>query len=138
MFVNSVELVNQGLLIEAKDEMGRVHGRSWTVTDKQTAWLLIQISDKTIRHRGTMIWLIWQSILALQGKVNVFDLEGSMIPSVAKKYEATGASQVPLQMLIGGKYALMYIVYQFLKSKLKFGNTLAVITTLLFFLLLKN
>ena len=107
------------VLIEAKDEMGRVHGRSWTVTDKQTAWLLIQISDKTIRHRGTMIWLIWQSILALQGKVNVFDLEGSMIPSVAKKYEATGASQVPLQMLIGGKYALMYIVYQFLKSKFR-------------------
>ena len=99
--------------------MGRVHGRSWTVTDKETAWLLIQISDKTIRHRGTMIWLIWQSVLALQGKVNVFDLEGSMIPSVAKKYEATGASQVPLQMLIGGKYALIYIVYQFLKSKFR-------------------
>lgn len=66
-----------------------------------------------------MIWLIWQSILALQGKVSVFDLEGSMIPSVAKKYEATGASQVPLQMLIGGKYALIYIVYQFLKSKFR-------------------
>ena len=66
-----------------------------------------------------MIWLIWQSMVSLQGKVSVFDLEGSMIPSVAKKYEATGASQVPLQMLIGGKYALMYIVYQFLKSKFR-------------------
>jgi hypothetical protein len=42
-----------------------------------------------------------------------------MIPSVSKKYEATGASQVPLQMLIGGKYALIYIMYQFLKSKFR-------------------
>jgi hypothetical protein len=66
-----------------------------------------------------MIWLIWQSIVSLQGKVNIFDLEGSMIPSVSKKYEATGASQVPLQMLIGGKYAMIYIVYQFLKNKLR-------------------
>jgi hypothetical protein len=106
-------------LIEAKDEMGRVHGRSWTVTDKHTAWLLMQVSEKKIRHRGTMIWLIWQSMLSLQGKVNIFDLEGSMIPSVSKKYEATGASQVPLQMLIGGKYAMIYIVYQFLKNKLR-------------------
>jgi hypothetical protein len=107
------------VLIEAKDEMGRVHGRSWTVTDKHTAWLLIQISEKKIRHRGTMIWLIWQSMVSLQGKISVFDLEGSMIPSVSKKYEAIGASQVPLQMLIGGKYALIYVVYQFLKSKFR-------------------
>jgi hypothetical protein len=42
-----------------------------------------------------------------------------MIPSVSKKYEATGASQVPLQMLIGGKYALIYVVYQFLKNKFR-------------------
>ena len=109
------------VLIEACDETGRVHGRSWTVTDKNTAWLLIQISEKKYRHRGTMIWLIWQNIMALQGKIKTFDLEGSMIPSVSKKYEATGASQVPLQMLIGGKYAMIYIVYQFLKNKLRFN-----------------
>ena len=54
-----------------------------------------------------------------KGKVNIFDLEGSMIPSVAKKYEATGASQVPLQMLIGGKYAVWYIIYQYLVKKFK-------------------
>jgi hypothetical protein len=107
------------LLIEACDESGRIHGRSWTVMDKNTAWLLIQVSEKKYRHRGTMIWLIWQNIMALQGKIKTFDLEGSMIPSVSKKYEATGASQVPLQMLIGGKYALIYIVYQFLKNKLR-------------------
>ena len=66
-----------------------------------------------------MIWLIWQSMVSLQGKVSVFDLEGSMIPSVSKKYEATGASQVPLQMLIGGKYAVCYIIYQYLVKKFK-------------------
>jgi hypothetical protein len=105
------------LMIEAIDEMGNMHGWSWTVMDKQTAWLLIQISDKKYRHRGTMIWLIWQNLLALQGKVKTFDLEGSMIPAVSKKYEATGATQIPLQMLIGGKYAMFYIVFQFVIKK---------------------
>jgi hypothetical protein len=107
------------LLIEATDESGRIHGRSWTVMDKNTAWLLIQISEKKYRHRGTMIWLIWQNMMALQGKIKTFDLEGSMIPSVSKKYEATGATQVPLQMLIGGKFALLYIIYQYLIKKFR-------------------
>jgi hypothetical protein len=87
--------------------------------DKNTAWLLIQISEKKYRHRGTMIWLIWQNMMALQGKIKTFDLEGSMIPSVSKKYEATGATQVPLQMLIGGKFALLYIIYQYLIKKFR-------------------
>ncbi|MFM7092364.1 MAG: hypothetical protein ACKOZZ_16310 [Bacteroidota bacterium] len=107
------------LMIEAMDESGRIHGRSWTVMDKHTAWLLIQISEKKYRHRGTTIWLIWQNILALQGKVKTFDLEGSMIPAVSKKYEATGAIQVPLQMLIGGRFAILYIIYQFVIKKIK-------------------
>jgi len=107
------------LLIEATDESGRIHGRSWTVMDKNTAWLLIQISEKKYRHRGTMIWLIWQNMMALQGEIKTFDLEGSMIPSVSKKYEATGATQVPLQMLIGGKFALLYIIYQYLSKKFR-------------------
>ena len=57
--------------------------------------------------------------MALQGKVKTFDLEGSMIPSVSKKYEATGATQVPLQMLVGGKFAVWYIIYQYLVKKIK-------------------
>lgn len=116
--LNLRKLGGDDLLIEACDESGRIHGRSWAVMDKNTAWLLIQISEKKYRHRGTMIWLIWQNIVALQGKVKTFDLEGSMIPSVSKKYEATGASQVPLQMLIGGKYAVWYIIYQYITKKI--------------------
>jgi hypothetical protein len=109
------------LLLEASDESGKIHGRSWTVMDKNTAWLLVQVSEKKYRHRGTMIWLIWQNLLALQGKVSTFDLEGSMIPTVSKKYEATGAVQIPLQMLIGGKYAVLYVIYQYLKKIFKYN-----------------
>jgi|GEM_PF-957394 len=105
--------------IAAKDKDGRVHGYSWTVMDKNTAWMLFQVSERRNRHRGTMIWLIWQNILALKGKVVTFDLEGSMIPTVSRKYEETGSDQIAMQVVLGGRLAVCYLIYRYFVQKIK-------------------
>lgn len=81
----------------AQDESGRVHAAAYLIWDAQRSYYHLSGDDPDLRDSGAGILLVWEAIRYTNEvlKLQSFDFEGSMIPSVEAIRRQFGAVQVP-------------------------------------------
>lgn len=86
---------NQGLILSANDAQGRLYATLLVVWDMNSAYCLVYAFDEQFKNSGALSLLIWEAIQYLSDKTRSFDLEGSMMPTVADSYVQFANSQLP-------------------------------------------
>lgn len=86
---------NQGTIIAIKDNNENIHAAMFVVWDKNSAYYLVSAIDAKYKSSGASILMVWEAILFLADKTQMFDFEGSMIEGVAKTNQEFGAKQIP-------------------------------------------
>jgi hypothetical protein len=77
---------NQGLILSANDSQGRLYATLLVVWNKTSAYCLVYAIDDQYKQSGALSLLIWEAIKYLSDKTMTFDLEGSIIETVADSY----------------------------------------------------
>lgn len=75
----------------------QVHSAAYLIWDENTAYYHMAGDDPDLRSSGAGILLVWEAIRYTRNvlKLNCFDFEGSMIPSIEKVRRNFGAVQKP-------------------------------------------
>ena len=81
----------------AHDGQGRVHSVVYLIWDAHTAYYHLAGDDPALRGSGAGLLLVWEAIAYAANvlKINCFDFEGSMLPSVERMRVRFGAVQTP-------------------------------------------
>jgi Acetyltransferase (GNAT) domain len=82
-------------LLSAHDDADRVHAVAYVVWDANAAFYLLGGADPALRTSGASSLLLWEAITRARAVTDVFDFEGSMLPSVERYFRAFGARQTP-------------------------------------------
>jgi hypothetical protein len=82
-------------LLSAHDDADRVHAVAYVVWDANAAFYLLGGADPALRTSGAGSLLLWEGIARARAVTDVFDFEGSMLPSVERHFRAFGARQTP-------------------------------------------
>jgi Acetyltransferase (GNAT) domain len=82
-------------LLSAHDDADRVHAVAYVVWDANAAFYLLGGADPALRSSGASSLLLWEGIARASAVTDVFDFEGSMLPSVERYFRAFGARQTP-------------------------------------------
>ncbi|MBK7762295.1 MAG: GNAT family N-acetyltransferase [Bacteroidetes bacterium] len=83
-----------GKLFFIKDEEQNIHASLWMVWDTKTAYYLAGGTDHYFYGSGAMSKLMWHAIeTAYEKKLNYFDFEGSMLPSVNTFFRKFGPQE---------------------------------------------
>jgi GNAT acetyltransferase-like protein len=82
-------------LLSAHDDADRVHAVAYVVWDPNAAFYLLGGGDPALRTSGAGSLLLWEAIARARAVTDVFDFEGSMLPSVERHFRAFGARQTP-------------------------------------------
>lgn len=83
---DSVLTRKQGLILAAKDVDNQLYATLLVVWDKESAYCLAYAIDEQQKQSGALSLLIWEAIQYLSDKTVAFDLEGSMMETVADSY----------------------------------------------------
>ncbi len=86
---------NQGLILSANDDQGRLYATLLVVWDTASAYCLVYAVDEHHKQSGALSLLIWEAIQYLSDKTIAFDLEGSMMEPVADSYRQFANQLVP-------------------------------------------
>lgn len=97
----------QGDLWGGYDAEGRIHAAAFIAWQKSSAYYLAGGGDPALRGSGAHSLVLWESILALSGVCERFDLEGSMLPGVERFFREFGAIQTPYFTISKGKLSLL-------------------------------
>lgn len=84
-----------GQILEAKDPEGKVYAATLLVWDQNYCYYLFGGTDPDFRDSGAMSYLLWEAIKYSSTKVDSFNFEGSMIPSVEHYFQGFGGDQTP-------------------------------------------
>lgn len=76
----------------AKNMSGQLLAAAVMISDKIVSYYLLSAYSQPFKHRGVMTWLITQLILKVNGRGQIFDFEGSMVPSIADAYKSYGST----------------------------------------------
>ena len=81
----------------AVDDDDQIHSVVYLIWDNQRAYYHLAGDDPNLRSSGAGILLVWEAIQFTQKELglNIFDFEGSMIPSIEKVRRNFGAQPVP-------------------------------------------
>jgi lipid II:glycine glycyltransferase (peptidoglycan interpeptide bridge formation enzyme) len=79
----------------AYDREGRVHGGTYLLYDKRSAYYLMGGSDPRLRSSGANVLSMWESIKFAATASQVFDFEGSMSEPIERFFRSFGAVQKP-------------------------------------------
>lgn len=101
----------QSICLSAIDKENKVHAMAYIIWDEKRAYYLAGLSHPLYKTSGAVPLLMWEAIKYVSSKVDSFDFEGSMVPSIESFYRAFGATQTPY--------------HQIYKMKNKFFHTLA-------------
>jgi Acetyltransferase (GNAT) domain len=82
-------------LLSAHDDADRVHAVAYVVWDANAAFYLLAGADPALRTSGASSLVLWEAIRRARDVTDVFDFEGSMLPSVERYFRAFGARQTP-------------------------------------------
>lgn len=97
----------QGDLWGGYDAEGRIHAAAFVAWQESSAYYLAGGGDPALRGSGAHSLVLWESILALSGVCERFDLEGSMLPGVERFFREFGAIQTPYFTISKGKLSLL-------------------------------
>lgn len=76
----------------AKDKSGQLLASAVLIVDKAISYYLLSTYSRSAKNRGAMTWLTTQLIKIVNGREQIFDFEGSMIPSIAYAYQSYGSA----------------------------------------------
>lgn len=76
----------------AKDASGQLLAAVVMVSDTKVSYYLLPTYSQSSKNKGAMAWLTTQLILIVNGRGQIFDFEGSMIPSIANAYRSYGST----------------------------------------------
>ena len=82
-------------LLSAHDDADRVHAVAYVVWDANAAFYLLGGADPALRSSGASSLLLWEGITRARAVTDVFDFEGSMLPSIERYFRSFGARQTP-------------------------------------------
>lgn len=86
--------LNNGKVLIARDENGKVNAGVFVIWDRQKAYLLGVGTDLEFDKSNATKLLIWQAIKHTSQYVDKFDFEGSMLPGVERLYRSFGGKQM--------------------------------------------
>jgi hypothetical protein len=95
--LNALEQHNAVRLFFARDAQGRLHSAAALTWDQRRAYYHLSGDDPALRSSGAGILLIWEAIQFAHEtlQLEIFDFEGSMMPSVEAVRRQFGAVQQP-------------------------------------------
>lgn len=76
----------------AKNMSGQLLAAAVMISDNNVSYYLLSAYSQPFKHKGAMTWLITQLILIVNGRGQIFDFEGSMVPSIADAYRSYGST----------------------------------------------
>lgn len=76
----------------AKDMSGQILAAVVMVSDTNISYYLLPAYSQSSKNKGAMTWLTTQLVLIVNGRGQVFDFEGSMVPSIANAYKSYGST----------------------------------------------
>lgn len=76
----------------AKDKSGQLLAAAVMISDRNISYYLLSAYSQSSKNRGAMTWLATQLIMIVNGRGQIFDFEGSMVPSIAYVYESYGST----------------------------------------------
>ncbi len=84
-----------GVLLEASDDKSEIHAMILIVWDEYQAYYLIGAANPDFKTSGAMSLLMWKGIQEASKHVDVFNFEGSMIPSIERYFRSFGGALTP-------------------------------------------
>jgi len=109
---NAVVKNSERRIIIIKDELGSIHAATYTIIDKDCAYLILLGSNLTTRHNGAASLAIYHSILEVQPLVKHFDFEGSMLESMFGLFAGFGGELKPYYRFYKAKNIFWDILYR--------------------------
>jgi len=106
---------NQGAIISIKDNDENIHSAMFVVWDINSAYYLVSAIDPKYKSSGASILMVWEAILFLTNKTQIFDFEGSMIEGVAKANQEFGAELTPYFNISKNNSLLFSLLLKFKK-----------------------
>jgi len=85
----------QGELLCAYDEQGRLHAGAFFVWDQTTTYLLIVSRNQDFQHSFAARLLLWHGIQRAITRGHVFDFNGGDVPSIGDFFASFGATKTP-------------------------------------------
>ena len=79
----------------ARDPSGRIHGATYIVWDKTSAYALMAGQDPELKKSNSIALLAWEGIKKASKVTKKFDFEGSMMENVDRFNRGFGGKQVP-------------------------------------------
>jgi len=92
--ISTLQSSGQAEIWGAVNEQSELLAATVTVSDGDICYYLLPSFNWTYRQTGAMTWLTTKLILKAGERGQVFDFEGSMIPSIARAYGTYGAKPV--------------------------------------------
>lgn len=89
---NALEPQSEIEVYGAKDMYGQLLAAVVMVSDTNVSYYLLPTYSQSSKNKGAMTWLTTQLILIVNGRGQVFDFEGSMVPSIANAYKSYGST----------------------------------------------
>lgn len=95
----SCEKNNCSMCNFAKDSSGNILSVLFVTWDQKKAYYIIGGKNPDYKNIGSTSQLFWETIKLVSEKVNVFDFEGSMIPSVEMFFRGFGSTQMQYNVI---------------------------------------
>ncbi len=84
-----------GFVLYAEDEQKNLQAALFIIYDAVNSYQLISINYPESRNNGTLTLLTYEAIKKMSGRIQGFDMEGSMIESVENSFRQFGTLQLP-------------------------------------------
>jgi len=94
-----IRATDAGQVLLVKDGNGEALAAAFLVWDQEVAYTVGLAAQPEQRERAAMAYLLWNCMTLMQGQVNHFDFEGSMVSGVERVFADFDANQVPCMLL---------------------------------------
>ena len=98
---------NQGDIWGAFDEQNRLYATVFITWQNNCAYYIAAGNDPDFKKSGANACVLWQAIVDLSEKVEIFDFSGSMLKGVEHFFREFGTVQLPYFVISKGKLTLI-------------------------------
>jgi lipid II:glycine glycyltransferase (peptidoglycan interpeptide bridge formation enzyme) len=113
--INDV-MKEQRTILLAVDEKQNIHAGIFILFDQKRAYNLLFGTDFNYTESGAPSFLIWEAIKHASKRVDIFDFEGSRLPSVQPFFQSFGGIPTPYYEIFKAKNKVWEIIFSVLKK----------------------
>ncbi|MBK8079144.1 MAG: GNAT family N-acetyltransferase [Saprospiraceae bacterium] len=113
--INDV-MKEQRTILLAVDEKQNIHAGIFILFDQKRAYNLLFGTDFRYSDSGASSFLMWEAIKYASKKVDIFDFEGSRLPTIQPFFQSFGGTPTPYFEIYRAKNKVWEIIFSFLKK----------------------